>query len=122
VLTSYEDLSVKKYNELINKARGYWIDERLDEYDFVLLLPGADDALNERINAAFEAKLHGAAGISIHGEAARQLTTLYSLYGFSDKVLIGSFDEPYGRKLRNLLDSGVAAKDELIDDVILGTM
>ena len=113
---------MKKYYDIVNKARGYWIDEGLDKYDFVLLLPGADEALNERIKAAFEAKLCGAAGISILGEAALQLTALYSLYSFSDKVLIGSFDEPYGRKLRNMLDSGVAAEDELIEDVILGAM
>jgi len=113
---------MKEYNEIVNKARKYWLDEKLDEYGFVLLLPGTDDALNERIKTAFEAKLCGAAGISIHSESARLLTSLYSLYNFSDKVLIGSFDEPYGRKLRNLIDSGVAMEDELINDVILGVM
>jgi hypothetical protein len=29
-------------------------------------------------------------------------------------------DEPYGCKLRNLLESGAATEDELIGDVILG--
>jgi len=113
---------MKEYNEIVDKARGYWIDEGLDKYDFVLLLPGADEVLNERMKTAFEAKLCGAAGISIHGEAARQLTALYSLYNFSDRVLIGSFDEPYGRKLCNLQGSGVATEEELIEDVILGAM
>ncbi|MDR3165269.1 MAG: hypothetical protein LBU13_06795 [Synergistaceae bacterium] len=47
---------------------------------------------------------------------------MYSLYEFSDKVIIGSFDEPHGRKLRNLLDSGIATEETLIDDVILGAM
>jgi hypothetical protein len=113
---------MKEYNEIVNKAREYWLDEKLDEYGFVLLLPGTDDDLNGRIKATFEEKLCGASGISIHGEAARLLTVLYSLYSFSDKVLIGSFDEPCGRKLRNLIDSGVATEGELINDVILGVM
>ena len=55
----------------------------------------------------------------IEGEAAEGLVRLYELYEFSSKIIIGSFDAPYGRKLRNLLDSGIADEDVLIDDVIL---
>ncbi|MDR2089459.1 MAG: hypothetical protein LBP73_08900 [Clostridiales Family XIII bacterium] len=47
---------------------------------------------------------------------------LYSLYAFTDKLIVGSFDLPHGRKLRNLLDAGLATEEELINDVILGAM
>jgi hypothetical protein len=36
---------------------------------------------------------------------------IYSLYAFTDKLIIGSFDLPHGRKLRNFLDSGIATED-----------
>ena len=105
-----------------SSARAYWRDHDLDRFDYVLLLPGMDDALNERISAAFAAKLGGCRGTVIEGRQADGILSLYSLYAFTDKLIIGSFDEPHGRKLRNLLDSGVAAEEELINDVILGTL
>ena len=104
------------------KGLKYWRNSNLDEYKYILLLPGTDEVVNTHIKAAFESMLCGDNGISICGEAARQLTALYSLYKFSDNVLIGSFDEPAGCKLRNLLNSGVATEDVLISDVILGAM
>ena len=55
----------------------------------------------------------------LEGKDAQEILALYSLYAFTDKLIIGSFDLPHGRKLRNLLDSGVATEDELINDVIL---
>ncbi len=90
----------------------------LPHTDFVLCLP--ED--NPAIEAAFSARLNGRRGLVIRGDEARQMLALYSLYAFSDKVIIGSLDEPYGRKLRNLLLSGVASEAELIEDVILGGM
>jgi hypothetical protein len=38
------------------------------------------------------------------------------------EIIIGSLDFPPGRKLRNLLYSGVATAAELINDVILGSV
>ena len=95
---------------------------QLDRFDYVLILPGMDEALNERISAAFTAKLGDCSGTVIEGLQADELLSLYSLYAFTDKLIIGSFDEPPGRKLRNLLDSGVATEEELIKDVILGAL
>jgi len=108
--------------DTLHIARKYWLDNNLDEYDYVLLLPGNDEAVNKCLTATFEATLCGVAGISVCGEPARQLTTLYSLYRFSGGVLVGSFDLPHGRKLCNLIDSGIATEDELINDVILGAI
>lgn len=90
----------------------------LEKYDFVLLLPND----NELIRSMYETKLSGRKGIILEGEEAQQLLSLYSLYEFSDKIIIGSFNEPYGRKLYNLIDCGIATKEELINDVILGVM
>jgi len=113
------------FDDLINSARCYWRENGLGDFDFVLLLPDEDEAYNERVRVAFETKLRdgcGISGISIDGEAARLLVLLHSLYDFSGAVLIGSFDEPFGRKLRNLLDCAIATEAELINDVILGVM
>jgi hypothetical protein len=93
----------------------------MDAYDYILLLPHDAPRLNEKLRAAFAAKLGARHGAIIQGDEAQQLLALYSLYAFTDKLIIGSFDEPYGRKLRNLLESG-ATEDELIGDVILGAL
>lgn len=94
------------------------LEEILHSHDFVLLLPNP----SEGIASAFKRKLGHCKGMIIEGEAARQILALYSLYEFSDKIIIGSFDEPYGRKLRNLLNSGVATEEELINEAILRVM
>jgi hypothetical protein len=86
--------------------------------EFILVLHN----YNECIHSSFIHKLGNRNGVVIQGEEALQILSLYSLYEFSDKVIIGSFDEPHGRKLRNLLDSGIATEETLIDDVILGAM
>ncbi|MDR1132649.1 MAG: hypothetical protein LBL05_00715 [Synergistaceae bacterium] len=78
--------------------------------------------MNSRIRAAFEVKLGERRGTVVEGRDAEDLFALYSLYAFTDKLVIGSFDLPHGRKLRNLLDSGVATEETLINDVILGAM
>ncbi|MDR1203865.1 MAG: hypothetical protein LBL26_00065 [Peptococcaceae bacterium] len=108
--------------ERAEAGRYLWTAKSLDKYDAVLLLPDKNDTLNARVQASFEAKLRGRGGITIHNGEARRLVALCSLYQFSGKVVVGSFDEPHGRKLRNLLDSGVATEETLIDDVILGAM
>ena len=109
-------------SEQVYKAKAYWQDQGLDEFDFILLLPDADEALSGRMRAAFEAKLNGRSGIVVDGEEARLLAALYSLYAFTDKLIVGLFDEPFGRKLHCLLESGVATEEELVNGVILGVM
>ena len=94
----------------------------LKQVVYILALPDYDELFNRRILISFNAKLAGRAGIVVETKTARELIQLYSLYSFSDKLIIGSLDLPYGRKLRNLLESGIATEDELINDVILGSM
>jgi len=126
-----------------DRARIYWLENFLDAYDFVLLLPHRDDALNRLLLDAFRMKLQGLidaeSGLrpeavvltpacvtadafytvkTISEETVKSLIALYCLYEFTDKVIIGSFDLPYGRKLRNFLDCGLASEKELADMVI----
>lgn len=90
-----------------------------DDCAFILLLPTVDTTFNTQMRTAFELKLNGRKGAILEGERARNFVRLYELYEFSGKVIIGSFDIPYGRKLRNLLDCGIADEETLINDVIL---
>ena len=90
--------------------------------DYVLLLPDGDVRFNDKMRRAFVAKLSGKSGLILDGHEAQAILALYSLYAFSDKVIVGSLDLPHGRKLRNLLDCGMATDDELINDVILGAI
>jgi hypothetical protein len=90
--------------------------------NYFLILPHDDKNLNSKLRVAFDAKLKGRRGVILQGEQANDLLALYSLYAFTDKLIIGSFDLPRGRKLRNLLDSGIATEEELINDVIFGGM
>jgi len=111
---------VNKMSESTKQIKEYL--QNITHCDFILLLFDIDDNLYETINSAFESKLCSRKGIIIVGEQASQLLSLYSLYDFSDKIIIGSFDLPNGRKLRNLIESGIATEEELINDVILGAM
>jgi len=99
---------------VIRLAQNYWLANSLYEYDFVLLLPRTD----EKIKAAFTAKLKERRGRIITGKEADLLIALYSLYEFSGNIIVGSFDAPYGRKLRNI----PADEDTIIDKIILGGM
>jgi hypothetical protein len=99
-----------------------WLSDFLESFVFILILPNLESGPNSRIRAAFEAKLGARRGIVLEGAQAEQLLNLYSLYAFTDKLIIGSFDLPPGRRLRNLLQSGVATEEELIQDIILGAM
>lgn len=105
----------------VDSYRRRWLAQNLDNYDLVLLLPSKDTDINIRISDAFWRRLKGRSGAVIEGDVAREIVRLYELYEFSGKVIIGSFDEPYGRKLRNLLNCGIA-EDTLINDVILGAL
>lgn len=94
------------------------IDRILNNNDFVLILP----VKYNKVKLSFSTKLGDRRGVVIEGELAVQLLSLYSRYDFTDKLIIGSLDYPHGRKLRNLLESGISTEDELINDVILGAM
>ena len=98
------------------KAINYWLENDLYAYDFVLLLP----EMNEKIKEKFLDKLKNRKGCIITGDEAKELVELYSLYEFSGNVIVGSFDEPYGRKLRNILK--IASEETIIDDILLGVM
>ena len=106
----------------IDIAINIWEDKISDDVDFVLLLPGDDVRFNNRLCAAFSAKLGNRTGVVVEGSDADLLLSLYSLFAFSDKLIIGSLNQPYGRKLVNLISSGVATEEEAINDAILGTM
>lgn len=121
--------------ESARRARSYWIENAFDAYNHILLLPHTDKVLNNAVVAAFCANAARSNAIIlsrtelrseiccpvklVSEEAANDLISLYCMYEFTDKLIIGSFDLPPGRKLRNLLESGAATEDMLINDVIL---
>ena len=103
-------------------ARAYWLDNKFDEADFVLLLPQENTCLNNLFRSVFETKLKERNGIVIEGKQASALLNLYCIYAFTDRLIIGSFDLPYGRKLYNLIESGIATKEQVVNDVIFEVM
>ena len=103
-------------------VRKIWDASDLDSMDYVLLLPHDDIRLNAMLRSVFEEKLGSRRGLVIDDERAGALIELYSLYALTDKLIIGSFDLPHGRKLRNFLDCNLIAEQELISSVILGVM
>ena len=96
-----------------------FVNKIINDFDHILLLPHDDNRLNSLLAASFIAKIGDKQGVVIKGNSAKEIIKLYSLYAFTDKLIIGSFDLPYGRKLRNLLDSGIATEETLINNVIL---
>ncbi len=104
--------------EQLQGAAIYWENE-LEKYDAVLLLV-EEEHFNLRVQKAFESKLENRRIKVVCGEQANALLKLYTLYSFTDKLIIGSFDKPYGRKLHHLIASGIATEEELISDVLLG--
>ena len=99
------------------------VNSYISHYDFILVIPSTEPVcFSSRLRLVFNAKLGLRSGVVIDGQQADELIELYSLYAFSGKIIVGSIDLPHGRKLRNLLKSGIATEDELIDDVILGVM
>ena len=120
------------------RARLFWRTHFLDRYDIVLLLLPMEDCLTAALLAALEEKIRRLERVvgkpsramvlaavpareSAHysvmpvssGEAD-DLLSLYCMYDFSDKLVIGSLDFPWGRKARNLLDGEVVSGTELI--------
>lgn len=98
------------------------IGNNIYSYDFVLVLPEANAELNGKIETAFIAKLNGRKGYIANEAETKEILDLYSLYEFSNNIIIGSFDKPYGRKLQNMLNCQIASEETLINDVILGAM
>jgi len=88
----------------------------------ILVLPESNAELNKKIETAFIAKLNGRKGYIAYGEEAKEILNLYSLYEFSNNIIIGSFDKPYGRKLQNMLNCKIASEETIINDVILEAM
>jgi hypothetical protein len=110
------------FKNLTNTVHSILHANALNVVDYILLLPNGAPRLNDRLRAIFTAKLGDRRGIIIEGTQTDELLALYSFYAFTDKLIFGSFDLPQGRKLRNLLDSGIATEEELVRDVILGAM
>ena len=96
--------------------------EVFNDVDYVLVLPHENDCFNEQCRTAFQGKLGKKRGVVIEGADAREMLALYSLYAFTDKIIIGSFCLPHGRKLYHFIESGIADVDYLINDVILGAL
>lgn len=115
-------LQIDTLDKQIEQAVALWQGKYLDSADFVLLLPHTNTHFNALLRSAFTFKLGDRCGVVIKGKQADKLLLFYSLYAFTDKLIIGSFDLPNGRKLHNLIDSGIATESELINDVILGAM
>ena len=116
------DRQIINIDQLSHDVRNTWNNAHLDAADYILLLPHDDTHLNAQLRAAFKEKLRNRRGTILEGRHTDELIALYSLYCFTDKLIIGSFDLPPGRKLRNLLNSGIATEAELINNVILGCM
>ena len=94
----------------------------LNSLDYILLLPHDDKRFNASVRSAFTLKIGSRRGAVVEGRSALEIIALYSLYNFTNKIIIGSLDLPHGRKLRNLIESGIATEYELINDVILGAL
>ena len=126
-----------------DEARMFWADNELDDYDYVLLLPHNDERLNtvmyntllKRLKTNSDCHAESKAvvltvgrfrkseyytSIAIDSKTAENILKLYCMYQFTDKLIIGSFELPYGRKLENLLDCHVASEAELTKSVIFG--
>ena len=114
--------SIKGALLLMNQEIKSWFEDIQGKVDYILVLPHNTEYLNNLFRSAFESKLGARRAVVVEGEQAERLLEWYSLYAFTDKLIIGSFCLPNGRKLHNLLSSGIATEEELINDVILGGM
>lgn len=115
------------------RGRAFWLDNSLDVHDIVLLLPGLEEDLTATLLAALDEKMEQMPNASalvlspvprpsgkryivraVSGEVIADLLSLYCLYDFSDKLIVGSLDLPPGRKARNLIDSNAAPALDVI--------
>ena len=102
------------------QGKALWQKKMLSDIDHIMLLLDNDSNFNDRLRYAFSKKLNNRHGVVFEGQQAHDLLALYCLYSFTNKLIIGSYEFPYGRKLKNLLECGIATEEELINDVILG--
>ena len=101
----------------------------LNSYDRILLLPEHDRQWNSRLSILFqgrmeEEKLRGKIltiaplllddAEIIPMEMMQEILHLYQLYEFTDKIIIGSLHQPFGRKWGNLLKTGCMTEMELV--------
>ena len=124
-------------------GRRFWIKNKLDKYDYVLLLPEKNFVFSSKVLKAFAYKLDNLVDMGRSVKAvvlsfenipinnlfeqiiiteveAYAIISLYSMYKFTGKLIIGSFELPHGRKLKNLIDCGIATEEDLVSEVILG--
>jgi len=121
------------FNSIIS-ARTFWLNNNIEQYEHIMLITRTDIVksimllLSENecdkelllVLSEFEIPMSPYYSILyISKEIAEGLITLYSMYEFTNRLVIASFDLPHGRKLQNLLDCRVATQEELIRDVIL---
>ncbi|MDR1638247.1 MAG: hypothetical protein LBT59_01005 [Clostridiales bacterium] len=125
------------YDDVLSCAlqgRDLWLEKCLDTYSLVVLDCGIPEF--ERLCGRAEEKaranpnewiaivsprlpaLNSCVGIEASDDEIDKILGLYSLYDFTPRLAVASLDRPAGRKLGNLLDSGVAALDELIDTIL----
>ena len=120
----------------------------MDSYDYFLMLPHKDSRLNHMICGALEATLEklsetekfmGVPKVLVLTEMElaesewydlRNLSKydldsildLYRMYEFTDKLMIGSFELPYERRLNNLIAARIALEEDLIYSIILNPL
>jgi hypothetical protein len=101
-------------------ARDFWLSNALDGYKAVLLLTEPDSALSSCFISVLSEKTYNfavlsAADVDTKGgklikttpEKINSIINLYSLYRFTDRLIIASFSLPLGEKLQNLLQSRI---------------
>ena len=131
-------VEVEKAAARAAEARLFWNSHALDGYQHILLLPHANEAFHALMLASFSnflgrvAQKNGGAPVRalviaaqpapqheryevmrVPGETIDGILALYCMYEFTDTLIVGSFTLPHGRKLQNLLETGVSTEAEL---------
>lgn len=113
-------------------GRELWLSYHLDSYDFVLLLCEEDWEIRKLLVDLFGQKLlqGGYNGIVISDQTIEtksfcevivwsekmidSVLRLYMLYEFTDRLIIGALEKPYGRSIKNF----VGFKNLALEDII----
>jgi hypothetical protein len=103
----------------------------LKKYEAILIFPEPDSTLHAPLIAALSAKTLNFAVLSATDvqikagklikttpEMIDEIISLYSLYRFTDKLIIASFSLPYGQKLQNLYYNGFITIDDYADIMV----
>lgn len=110
-------------------GRELWLKENFDKYDYVLVLPEDDNKLNNLIlsvcnelnteNGIILAKTKLNDDVRVSSEyEINSIIKLYELYEFTDKLIIGSFTKPKGRRSLNLLNIDDVTLKEIVEITI----